>query len=158
MAAGIAAIGGLYRQVIVAANVTLGASSNFARGRELVRVGKRKAGAAVIKDAVGPRGDGMACGASGSAGGEICGDVVGHIAAESLGAVPSRLVTAQAVGGAERVIVIDVAGNTGSGRGRHVSADESEAGGSVIEGRDVGPGDGVVASGAIGSGEGGACG
>ncbi len=62
MATGIAAIGGLYRQVVVTADMALGAGGHFASGRELVRVGKRKAGAAVIENAVSPDGDGVASG------------------------------------------------------------------------------------------------
>ena len=134
MATRIAAIGGLDRQIVVAANVALGAGGHFASGGELVRVGKRKAGAAVIENAVSPGGDGVASGTRRGSGREICGDVIGNIAAESLGAVPSRLVTAQAVGGSQIVVVADVAREAGSRCRRHVSANKSEARGSVVEG------------------------
>ena len=51
--------------------------------------------------------------------------------------------------GIQRVVIVDVAGRAGSRRRRHVHAGQGEAGDRVIEGRHVGPGDGVVAIGAV---------
>ena len=138
---------------VIAADVALGAGGDFACGGHLVRIGEREAGAAVIKNAIGPGGDGMARGAGRGSSGKRRGDVVGNIAAKGLRAEPGRLMTAHAVSGAQGVVVIDVAGDAGSGRWRHMRADKSETCGSVIERRDVGPGDGVVASGAIRGGK-----
>ena len=44
----------------------------------------------------------------------------------------------------QRVVVIDVAGSAGSGGGRNVHACQREARNAVIEGRQIGPGNGVV--------------
>lgn len=149
----VAAIIWLNCQIVVAINVASGAGGNFARGCELVRIGKRETCTGVIKNAVRPKGDGVASGASGGSGGEICRNVVRYIAAKRLRAEPCCLVAAHAIRRTQCVIVVDVAGHAGSGRGRHVGARQSEAGRRVIERRYVGPRNRVVASGAIRDGK-----
>ena len=62
--------------------------------------------------------------------GEIRRNVIGYVAAERLRAVPSRLVAAHAIGGVQRIIVVDVALRA---RRRGVSACERETGNAVVE-------------------------
>lgn len=57
--------------------------------------------------------------------------------------------TTHAVRRTQRVIIVYMAGHAGSRRGRHVGARQSKAGSRVIERRNVGPRNGVMASGAI---------
>jgi hypothetical protein len=59
-----------------------------------------------------------------------------------------------ALGRAQGVIIVDVAGSAGRGRRGHVRAGQCEARRGMVERGDVGPGDGVVAGGAIRSREG----
>lgn len=100
------------------------------------------------------------CGVAGVAGGgETGSDMVRDESAEGLRAVPVRLVAAVAGGvrGCEGIIVVHMAigagRDRGTGRGRHlVGASERPSGGAVVK-LAVGPGDGVVASGAERSGE-----
>ena len=89
--------------------------------------------------------------------GEASGHVVGDDATESLRAGPSGLVTAVAIGicRGESVVVVGVAvGASGDFTGwrKLMGAGERPTSGAVIEGGG-GPGNGVVAGGAIGSGE-----
>jgi hypothetical protein len=155
VASGVAAIVGLNLQRVIIVDVARRAIGHLARGSKLVRIGERESRGAVIELSVSPRGDGVAGGASRSGGREIGSDVIGNVATESLRFVPVGGMAGQAVRAAEGVIVIDVAGNAGSRSGRHVRAGQSKAGGAVIE-RGGGPGNGAVASGAIGGGKGGA--
>jgi len=133
--------------------VTLSAGGDFACRRHLVRIGKRKAGTAVIKNAICPGSDGVAGCARRGAGGEMGRNVVGDTAAESLRFVPIGRVTAQAISRIQTVIIIDVAGRTGRGSGRRVCANKRETCDAVVEGSGV-PALGSVAVGAIRSGKG----
>ena len=144
--AGVAAIRGLNGQVVIAAHVALRAGGDFAGGRQLVRVGQRETGGAVIELAVGPGGDGMASGASGRGIREIRGDVVRYVATQCLCAIPRRLVAAHAVRRSEIVVVVGVALRAGR---RGMRANQREARHAVIEAGLVGPGDGVMATGTI---------
>ena len=58
---------------------------------------------------------------------------IGNAGAETGGAVPIGNVAAVAVGGIQRVGVVDVACGAGRWGGRHVRANEREAGDGVIE-------------------------
>jgi len=147
------AIGVRGTERVVASAVTLRASGDSSGWGQLVGPGQRPACSAVIKFAVGPHGDGVATGTSGCGSGEIRSDVIGYIAAQSLCFVPVRLMTAEAIRGIERVVVTDMAGCAGCRRGRHVGANESEAGGAVIEGSRV-PTCRGMASGTVGCSEG----
>lgn len=51
----------------------------------------------MIESAGRPSGDGMACGAGRSSGGEISGRVIGDVAPKSLRAIPGGLMTTHAV-------------------------------------------------------------
>lgn len=113
--------------------MALGAGGHFSSGRQLVRVGQRKTRGVVIELAVCPNRDGVACRASRSGGGKIRGDVVRHISAHRLRAVPGRLVATHAIGGRQTVIVADMAGGTRRGRRRHVRANQRKAGDAVVE-------------------------
>ena len=132
--------------------MALRAGGDFARRGQLMRIGKRKAGGAVIEGARGPCGDGMTRGAGRGGSREIRSDVIGHVSAEGLRAGPSRLVAAHAIGGIERVIVVDVALCAGRGG---VGASESETRDAVVERCGI-PADGGVAVGAVGGRESGA--
>lgn len=110
--------------------MALRTGGDFTRGDELMGIGERKAGGAVIEGACGPCGDGMARGAGRGGGGEIRSDVIGHISADGLRAGPAGLVTAHAIGRVERVIVVDVALRAGRGG---VGASESETRDAVVE-------------------------
>ena len=70
----------------------------------------------MIENSIGPRRDGVARRTGRRGRGEISGDVVGNVPAKGLRAVPCRLVTAQAVSGIQRVVIVDVAGEAGSRR------------------------------------------
>ncbi len=63
--------------------------------------------------------------------------MIRHRSADRCGALESGLVAAITVSGAERVIVIYVAGSAGRGRRRHVRAGQSKTGYAVIEGSGV---------------------
>lgn len=91
----------------------------------------------------------MARGARRSRRREIGRHVIRHIAAESLRAVPGRLMATQAIGARQVVIIVDVARRTGRGRGRHMRPHKGETRGSMVKRTNVGPGDGVMARGAI---------
>jgi hypothetical protein len=97
----------------------------------------------------------MTTGASRGTGGETGGHVVGNIAADGLRTIPRGLVATHAIRRGKRVAIVDMAGDAGRRRGGHVCARQSKASSGVIEGRG-GPGDGVVAGGAIRSRESGA--
>jgi hypothetical protein len=151
VASGVSAIVGLCSEIVVAAHVAIGTSSDFARGCELMRIGKREAGAGVIEFSVGPGGDGVASGASRSSRREIGCDVIGDVTAESLGLVPVWLMTGETIRGVQRIIVVDVAVGA---RGSLVRTNEREAGDAVVKGSAV-PTFGSVAIRTIGCGKGG---
>ena len=115
MAAGIAAIIRLRGEIVVAADMTIGARRNLSGGCQLMGIGEWKSGGGMIKFAVGPGSDGMATGTSGSGRGEIRSDVIGHIATESLRLVPIGLMACEAISGIQGIVVVDVA--TGARRG-----------------------------------------
>ena len=122
------AISGLQGEV--AADVTRSAGRRSGRH---VRAHQGKSCGAVIKLAVGPGGDGVA-GCAGRRGARKSGgNVIGNIAADGSGSVPVRQMAAHAVRGFQRVVVADVAGSAGRWSGRHMRADQSEAGQAVIE-------------------------
>jgi hypothetical protein len=75
--------------------------------------------------------------------------VVWNIAAEGLRLVPVGLMASEAIGGSQRIVVVDMAVGA---RRRLVRADQGEAGDAVVE-RSAVPALGSVAIGAIGSGE-----
>ena len=76
-------------------------------------IGEWETGGAVVEHAVSPHRDGMATGASRSAGGEVGGHMVGHIAAKRLRLVPIGRMAGHAIGRTQRVVVVDVAGGAG---------------------------------------------
>lgn len=127
VAPGVAAIGWLNAESVVAANMALRTGRDLAGRRHLVRVGEREAGGAVIELAVRPSCDGVAGATGGGSLREISSDVIGYVATQSLRAGPCRLVAAHAIGvrGIQRVIVIGVALSTWCGR---VRTGQSEAG------------------------------
>ena len=88
VAAGIPAIRRLNAQGIVTADVALRTRGYFARGRHLVRVGKREAGSAVVERACRPSRDGMTRRTSRGSSREIRRHVIGHVSANRLRAVP----------------------------------------------------------------------
>ena len=98
VAAGIAAIVGLDGEIVIAADVALRASSDFAGGGHLVRVLQREAGGAVIEFAIGPSGDGVASGAGSRSCREIRSDVIGNVATKRLGFIPVGLMATHAIG------------------------------------------------------------
>ena len=102
----------------------------------------------MIEFAVGPGGNRVARGARGRRGGEPRGDVIRNVAAERLRFVPIRQMAAHAVGGTQRVVVIDVAGCAGRGIRRLVRSQQRKTGDAVIEG-DIGPARRIVTIGAI---------
>jgi hypothetical protein len=81
--------------------------------------------------------------------GEARSDVIRDIAAHGLRTVPILEVAGGVAAvirlNRQRVVVIDVAGHAGSGRGRHVHASQRKTGNAVIECAQVGPRDGVMA-------------
>lgn len=147
VATGIAAIGRSNLQVVVAIDVA-GRAEHVG-----MPIGERKSGGTVVEFAIGPGGDGMASGTSGSCGGESRGEVVGHGAAQSCRFIPVSRMAGYAVGRIQSVVIVDVAGSTGSGRGRLVRADKRETRNAVIEGSGI-PSLRGVTVGAVGGGKG----
>jgi hypothetical protein len=94
---------------------------------------KREAGGTVIKLAVGPGGDGVAGSTGRSAGRKSRRNVIGNIAADRGGLVPVLQMAAHAIRRLQRVVIADVAGSAGGRSGRHMRADQSEAGHAVVE-------------------------
>ncbi len=127
-------------EVVIVVEVARGAGSVH------VRAGQSPASSGVVEHAGIPGHGVMASGTERS--GKARSDVIGHGTAKRLGAVPGRLVAAIAIGvsRSEVVIIVDVTKGTGGGEMR---TGQSEARRRMIEGRDVSPGDGVVARGAI---------
>ncbi len=117
-----------------------------------VSVSQRKAECVVIKFSVRPLGDGVALRASRGVIREAYGDVIGDAGSKRRSLIPIGNVAAIAVGGIQRVVVADVARRARRGRWRHVRADKSEAGSTVIERRAI-PTLGGMAGGAIRDGE-----
>ena len=91
-------------EIVVAIDVALRAG----RACE-VEAGKRPAGGTMVKFSVGPFRNGMTRRAGRRGGGKTRFDVVRDIASKRRRAVPSRQMTAHAVGGAQCVGVIDMA-------------------------------------------------
>lgn len=110
-----------------------------------------EASGGVVEGGISPSSCVVALGAERS--GEASGDVIGHIATESLRAVPIGLMAAVAIGigGSQAVIVIDMALCARSGG---MCASESETGDAMIERGGI-PADSGMAIGAIGGSEGG---
>ena len=109
-----------------------------------VQAGQREAGSIVAKGRVGPI-DRVVAGIASLW--EAGGDVIRNVPTEGGGAVPLCGVAgiASRVGGSEIVVVVGVAARTGS---RRMRAGERPAGDCVVEGV-IGPGDCIVAGGAI---------
>ena len=149
VASGISAIGGSRFQRVVIVDMAERALNIG------VAIGERKAGGGVIEFSVGPRSDGVASGASGGGRRKACGEVIGNIAADGLRFVPIRSVAGHAIGGIQRVVIVDVAGRTRRGSGGFMCTNQSETGNGVIEGSGVPP-LGGVAVGTIGRSETGA--
>ncbi len=103
------------------------------RCRRHVRTDKRETGCAVIKLSVGPSRDRMArCARSGGCR-KACRDVVRNVAAKRGCALPGNLMAAHAIGGIERVIVVDVARSAGSRCRRHVRARQHKTSQAMVE-------------------------
>jgi len=159
MAAGIPAVGRRNRKRIVVANVALRTRGDLARRGHLVRVGQREARGAVIECRVGPV-DGVVASRALRCG-EARLNVIGDVAAQSLRVIPIRRVAAIAVGvrGCKGVVVADVALRAGRDyacRGHLVVARQGPTSHGVIK-RGIRPRDRVMAGGAVGRGECGAC-
>ena len=92
MATGVTAIGGSDLEVVIVIDVA-GSAKHVG-----VAIGEREANGSVVKFAIGPGGDGMASGARSGSGGETCGDVIGHIAAQRLRLVPIGRMAGHALG------------------------------------------------------------
>ncbi len=118
-------------QCVIAVDVARRASR---RCRRHVRTDECETGRTVIELSVGPRRDRMArCARSGGRW-ETRGDVVRNIAPNRRRALPRRLMAAHAIGGIERVIVVDMARSARSRCRRHVRARKREPRDAVIEG------------------------
>jgi len=127
MAPGIAAIGRRDRQSVVVVDV-----AQIARHSRM-GIRQREAGRAVIKDSRSPRRNRVACGASHSRGREPGRDVIRYVASNRRGALESRLVAAVAIGRAERVVVVGMAGSAGRWRRGHVRPGQGKPRGAVVE-------------------------
>lgn len=103
------------------------------RRRRHMSANQSEACRAVIEFAVGPSGDGVAGGARRCSRWKSRRDVIRNIATKSCSALPCGLVTAHAVGGVQRVIVVDVARSARSGSWRHMRASESKSCDAVVE-------------------------
>jgi hypothetical protein len=131
MALRVSAVRRLSRQIVVSVDV---AQSALHVGVSLCQ---REASRAVVEVTCRPGGDGVATRASRGRGGESRSNVVRHVAAERLRAVPGGLVATHAVVRAQRVVIVDMAGSAGRRIRRHVRADEGETGRAVIEGSSI---------------------
>jgi hypothetical protein len=107
MALRVSAVRWLRRQIVVSVDV---AQSALHVGVSLCQ---REASRAVVEVTSRPGGDGVAGRASRGRRGESCSNVVRHVAAERLRAVPGGLVATHAVVRAQRVVIVDVAGSAG---------------------------------------------
>ena len=145
MTTGVATIGWLNAQAVIAAHVALRAGCHLPGGRHLMRVCQRKACGTVIELSVRPCGDRVTVGASRRSAWKARRHVIGDVAANGLRAVPRRLVATHAVRRRQVIVVVNVA--LGAGRSR-VRAHKSEARCAVIESRSR-PRNGVVAVGTI---------
>ena len=86
--------------------------------------------------------------AHGAIGGKRAGNMIGHRASERGGALPGCEVASVTRGGAERVIVADVARNARRRRRRNMHSRQSKSCGAVVESRG-GPAHGRMACGTI---------
>jgi len=73
--------------------------------------------------------------AHGAIGGKRAGNMIGHRASERCGALPGCDVASVTRGGAERVIVADVARNARRRRRRNMHSGQSKSRGAVVESR-----------------------
>src|SRR6516165_4609709 len=97
MTTGVATIGGLNAQTIVAANVALRAGCHLPSGRHLMRVCQWEACGTVIELSVRPCGDRVTARASRGRVWKARRHVIRDVAANGLRAVPRRLVATHAV-------------------------------------------------------------
>ena len=136
-------------EIVVVVDVARGASRHLAAiGHQRMRIRQRESNGVVVKSAVHPLRDGMAGRASRSRRWETRREVIGHVPSKGRSALPRRGMAAHTVHGIQRVVVADVAGETGRWRGRHVRARERESRHAVVEGSGI-PALGGVAVGAI---------
>ena len=118
VASRIAAIGRSYIQAVVVADVAGSAGRYLAAvGHQRVRVRQREPKCVVVEPPVGPLRDGMAGRASGRRRRETRLDVIRHVPAKGRRALPCRQVAAHAIRRVQHVVVADVAGSAGCGRG-----------------------------------------
>jgi len=120
--------------------------------RRNVCAGQRPARGAMVKFAVGPFRDRMAHSARRRGLWETGLDVVRHISSISRCAVPGVEMATDAIGRVQGVVVADMARGTRRRRRRHVRADQSEAGDTVIERGHI-PARRGMAVGTVGRGE-----
>ncbi len=118
VASRIAAVRRRYIQAVVVADVAGSAGRYLAAvGHQRVRVSQREPKRVVVELPVGPLRDGMAGRASGRRRRETRPDVIRYVPAKGRRALPRRQVAAHAIGRVQRVVVADVAGSAGRGRG-----------------------------------------
>jgi hypothetical protein len=153
MASGISAICGRNRQIVVVVDVAGNAAWHLAAvSDQRVRIRQREAERVVVERAVRPFRDRMAGRASGGRRGKARRDVVRNASAEGRRAVPRCLMAAHAVRRIQRVVVVDVAGQTGRGSRRSVRSCECESRHTVVEGSGIPP-FGSMAIGAVSDGK-----
>jgi len=153
MASGVAAIRRRDRQIVVVVNVAGNAAWHLpAIGNQRVRIRQREAKGVVIELAIRPFRDRMAGRTSGGRGGKARGDVIRNASAKGRRAVPRCLVATHTVRRIQRVVVVDVAGQTGRGSRRSVRSCECESRHTVVEGSSIPP-FGSMAIGAVSDGK-----
>ena len=118
VASRIAAVSRRDIQAVVVADVAGSARRYLAAvGHQRVRVCQREPKRVVVELPVGPPRDGMAGRASGRRRRETRLDVIRYVPAKGRRALPRRQVAAHAIRRVQRVVVADVAGIAGGGRG-----------------------------------------
>ena len=118
VASRIAAVSRRDIQAVVVADVAGSARRYLAAvGHQRVRVRQREPKRVVVELPVGPPRDGMAGRASGRRRRETRLDVIRYAPAKGRRALPRRQVAAHAIRRVQRVVVADVAGSAGGGRG-----------------------------------------
>jgi hypothetical protein len=127
MASRIPAIGRGYRQTIVVVDVAQTA------GHVGVRVGQSEAGCAVIENSRSPGSNRVARRASRSRDREPRGHVIRYVPADRRGSQEGWLMAPITIRRTEGVVVVDMAGNAGGRRWRHVPTDQSKSGPAVVE-------------------------